>query len=63
MKKSLFVVAAFVAFSLVSCKKDTCKIDGESFTCSESYGHDCSKVELEAFQAACKAYGGKTSTK
>ncbi len=63
MKKLLFVAAAVVAFSLTSCKKDTCTYEGEKVTCSELYGHDCSKVELESFQTYCKLAGGKTSTK
>lgn len=64
MKKIILFAAVLSVFSLSSCKKDTCTIDGEKTTCEEYYyGTSCNKVYLEAFQAACKAYGGKLSTK
>jgi hypothetical protein len=64
MKKVLFVAAALVVFSLTSCKKDTCTVSGDKTTCGDYWSVDkCSKVQLESFQAACKAAGGKTSTK
>ncbi len=63
MKKVLFVAAALVVFSLTSCKKDTCTIDGEKYTCDEDYGSKCSKLQLEVFQSYCKSAGGKLSTK
>ena len=58
MKKVLFVATALVVFSLSSCKKDTCTINGSKTTCDK-----CNKVELDLFQSSCKANGGKVSTK
>ena len=63
MKKVLFVAAALVVFSLTSCKKDTCTISGQKSTCEEDFGSKCNKIYLESWQAACKAAGGKLSTK
>lgn len=59
MKKVLFFAAALVVISLTSCKKDTCTYtDGTVTNCD-----GCSKLVLEAWQASCKAGGGKVSTK